>query len=319
MSVEDYFTYHLAESGRFVPVTDDIVALSPIVLSNPGNTVEFEMTSSPYAAWEDVKCELEVSKPKNQPYAQMDDFICYGKSIVEIAQHLAVSQPECCLAPLRGAVTPAPLAEMTTAPQRVTIDYFDYRYRESRRALILAELANILSGRNLGREVFRLAIIDCSIGGNGITDLVPLLKDVWRAKKQHSVQRWYLDVHLLHDLRGRGHTAKMKSVQYRPYAESGKFEVRVTLHEVPKLITEDYSPAIDFRLDPKSKLYVPLEGAGTLLFRDGPEVRRFDSSNAFLLYKKFFIEGIRQALESHVGFRLCEVVWNVADFGRSAS
>jgi len=93
MNIEDNFTYHLAESGRFQPRIDTQAALVPIILSNPGNTVEFEITSRPHAAWVDSKSDLEASKPKNQLWAQMEDFIAYGKAIVDIAHHLAIHQP----------------------------------------------------------------------------------------------------------------------------------------------------------------------------------------------------------------------------------
>jgi hypothetical protein len=305
------FTYHLAESGRFVAHSNPHVATPPIVLSNPGNIAQFEQTNSFYGAWDEIKVDVQSLKPKVQPWAQIDDFIAYGRAVIDIAEHLVIHQPHCCLAPLRGAGAPAPLAEMTTAPRRVSIDYFDYRERwaTQRRLEIIAELKIIIAQKNVDFDTFHLVVIDCSIGGNGIADLVPIIKEVWSSSKRYSQQRWILDIHLLHDLRGRRNTAKMRSVQYRPVSDPGRFDVSVTLHEVPKLITEDYSPAIDFRIDPVSKLYVPQKREGTLLLRDGREVINAYSPNAFLLYKSFFVEGIRRALEAHPGYHLDRVVW----------
>ena len=145
--------------------------------SNPGNVLPFEQKIVDRSLWAEKKEQVEQLKPKNQPWAEITDFIDYSRGIINIAECLLLQNPHCCLAPLRGASFPGSLTKVTTYG-KVAFDYFDYRNRNlsGRRAEIIKEMGNIIARRNTGEESFRLAVIDAAIGGHGINDLVPFHK-----------------------------------------------------------------------------------------------------------------------------------------------
>ena len=90
---------------------------------------------------------------------------------------------------------------------------------------------------------------------------------------------------------------------------SEQFEIKLILHKVQRLIAENYGPAIDFEVDSHRSLYTPAIAPGHILLRDGNEVWRIETDDAFNLFLGFYAEAIRRAFEGNQKYRLESIVW----------
>lgn len=310
-------TLYTAPSGLFCPipnsyehgnsVSDSLMFNNAVY--NPGVLDHHRGSYESFLNESKITTFLEKSTGDKKWELDDDHINSYAETIVKLSEAVIASNATCRLAPLRGAARPCMLLQVMSRGE-VEFEPFNFRQGSSgtRNLEITKELEKILHGRDTGKEVYTIQIVDTAIGGHGIVALVNLLRDLHDENFAFKKQFWVIDIHLLHPSNGHENISKMESVKG---LSDNRFQVMLNRYEVPDLIVEDYDEALGFTLEREGSFYVmkPSVVGGRFLLKANGVYSLIESEDLSRTFDELLCDALTCALTTDPNRELVKIVW----------
>ena len=300
------FTFTMAPSGQFVSkfgYSAGIANTELPVIWNPG-VFDHLRNSYKIVDYEKKLTRLGETLAGHFPIVNQADLDSYGEVLVRLAHDVKDNAAHLNLGPLRGAFRPCSIVDVMTRSQ-VSYQFLNYTQHADREAEIRAELSQSLLQHDPGKEVFRIQITDTAIGGHGAEHLASMLALVKAGDSKHAHQKWQVTFNLLHDTRQNTNTGKMRAIARKSTAE---LDIKIQLHEVPSLITEDYDGGLGLKFEGGEVR--PCSEPGNFVFISNNNIALVQSDDLKITFDELFTQSVTDGLVTSPAYKQVGDIWN---------